>query len=45
MDAATRIVPMLPTTWARTTGDDEEDGAGVALADAEGDVVAPVPAG
>jgi len=36
---------MLPTAWARTTGDDEGDGAGVAVADAEGDVVAAVPAG
>jgi len=38
---------MLPTTWARTTGD--TDGTGVAVGVADGDdvadAVAPVPAG
>ena len=35
---------MLPTTWARTTGEGEGDGAGVTVA-AGDDVVDAVPAG
>jgi len=40
-DAATRIVPMLPTFWASTTGAADCDG--VAVGEGDGDAVAAVP--